>query len=116
VPASAGRIYRCTLLGSLGYGLATPEGFLVLKGSRGPRHDKPKLSEPLRQLRQELVRVRVMYEDGPAVVFDQDHLFTSSSLAAVALTGQTCDGGMEWKTEDDRTLFAVLRDSEREHR
>jgi hypothetical protein len=108
--ASAERIYRCTLLGSLGYGRATPEGFVVLKGSRGPRHDKPKLSGALRQFRQDLLRERVMYEDGAAVVFDQDHLFTSSSLAAVALTGQTCDGGMEWKTEDGRTLFAVRRE------
>jgi len=49
-------------------------------------------------------------------VLDHDHLFPTSTLAAIALIGDTCDGGMEWKTEDEWTLFAMTRHTGRDGR
>lgn len=103
------RTYRCTLLGSDAYGGPTPDGFVVLQGAHGPRRDMPRLPEAHRQFRQELIHSGILRVVGRDIVLDHDHLFPTSTLAAIALTGSTCDGGMEWKTEDERTLFAMTR-------
>ena len=47
--------------------------------------------------------------EGEAVVFEKDHLFRSPSMAALALMGRTCNGWIDWKTEDGRTLDEVKR-------
>lgn len=110
VSATLKRTYRCTLLGCEGLGGPTPDGFVLLKGSRGPRRDRPKLPGAYREFRQSLIDTGVLREKGDEVVLERDYLFSTASLAAIALTGETCDGGMEWKTEDGRTLFAVRRE------
>jgi hypothetical protein len=110
VSATLERTYRCTLLGCEGLGGPTPDGFVLLKGSRGPRRDRPKLPGAYREFRQSLIESRVLRVDDLEVVLERDYLFSTASLAAIALTGETCDGSMEWKTEDGRTLFADLRE------
>jgi hypothetical protein len=103
------QLYRCTLLDSEGYGRPTPDGFLVLKGSRGPARNTSNLPKAHREFRQSLLGRGVLHQRDGQVVLLRDHLFSNATLAAVALTGSTCDGGMEWKTEDERTLFAMTR-------
>jgi hypothetical protein len=47
-------------------------------------------------------------QDG-AYVFTRDHLFSSPSMAAMAVMGRSANGWVEWKTSDGRTLDAVKR-------
>ena len=110
------RTYRCTLQGSDGYGGPTPDGFLMLAGAHGPHRSMPKLPEAHRQFRQQLIDSGILQVVGREVVLAHDQLFPTSTLAAIALTGETCDGGMEWKTEDERTLFAMTRHRGRDDR
>ena len=47
-------------------------------------------------------------EDG-VYTFSRDHLFSSPSMAAMAVMGRSANGWVEWKTMDGRTLDAVKR-------
>lgn len=103
-------IFFCRASGANGRGLYTQEGFVVLKGSVGRKENVPSIvGTPGERLRERLVESAVMRVEGSTVVFERDHLFRSPSMAALALMGRTCNGWIDWKTEDGRTLDAVKR-------
>lgn len=103
-------IFFCRASGANGRGLYTQEGFVVLKGSVGRKENVPSIvGTPGERLRERLVETSVMRVEGSTVVFERDHLFRSPSMAALALMGRTCNGWIDWKTEDGRTLDAVKR-------
>jgi hypothetical protein len=93
--------FYCKGSGVEGRGLCTNEGFLVLKGSVGCKSTVP--------MRTELFDTGVMREESNAVVFQQDHLFPTPSMAAIALMGMKVNGWLEWKTEDGITLETMER-------
>ena len=43
------------------------------------------------------------------LVFTRDHLFTSPSMAAMAVMGRSANGWIEWKAADGKTLDEVKR-------
>lgn len=91
-------------------GLYTPEGFVVLKGSIGRRANVPSIAEAGEaRFRKRLVETGVMTEQGEQVVFPKDHLFNSPSMAAIALTGRTANGWVEWKNAAGVTLDKLKR-------
>jgi len=102
-------VFYCTVTGIEGRGRYTPEGFVVLKGSRGKRADGPTLTDANRRFRQQLINSSTMRETGKDVVFVKDHVFRSPSMAALALLGRTSNGWKEWKDKDGRTLDEVKR-------
>jgi predicted GIY-YIG superfamily endonuclease len=102
-------VFFCKVKGIDGRGIYKPEGFVVLKGSRGKRTNVPTFSDSNKRFRQQLVVDGVMREDGEDVVFVRDHPFTSPSMAAQALLGRTSNGWVEWKASDGRTLDQVKR-------
>lgn len=101
--------FYCRAAGSEGIGLYTPEGFVVLKGSKGRRENVPSLPESNKRFRRRLVDTGVMVEDGDSVVFLKDHVFGSPSMAAIALLGRQSNGWKEWRNESGATLDAVKR-------
>lgn len=102
--------YLCKASGANGRGLYTPEGFVVLAGSVGRRENVPSIiGTSGERLRLKLLESGVMREDGDTVVFEKDHLFRSPSMAALALMGRTCNGWMDWKTANGKTLDAMKR-------
>jgi predicted GIY-YIG superfamily endonuclease len=102
-------VFYCTVNGIEGRGIYTPEGFVVLKGSRGKRANVPTFSEASKRNRRLLVEQRVMREEGDDVVFLKDHVFGSPSMAAQALLGRTSNGWKEWKSKDGKTLDELKR-------
>ena len=108
--APAGERFFCRASSTNGQGLYTQEGFVVLKGSVGRRENVPSIIGTAgERLRLRLVESGVMREMGDEVIFEKDHLFRSPSMAALALMGRTCNGWMDWKTADGKTLDAVKR-------
>jgi hypothetical protein len=107
--AKSDDFFHLTVPGTDGRGLYTPEGFVVLKGSRGKRANVPTFSESNQRFRQKLLEAGVMRADGDAVVFEKDHLFGSPSMAAMALLGRTSNGWMEWKAQSGLTLHKLKR-------
>ena len=105
----AQEVFYLKVAGSDGRGIYTPEGFVVLKGSRGNRANVPTFSEANQRFRQRLLDSGVMRDDGDTIVFEKDHLFGSPSMAACALLGRTSNGWKEWKSEDGVTLHELKR-------
>ncbi|MCE5268718.1 MAG: GIY-YIG nuclease family protein [Planctomycetaceae bacterium] len=108
--ASKADEFYCKASGANGRGQYTEEGFVVLKGSTGRKENVPSIiGTSLERLRARLLESGVMREDGDMCVFDKDYLFRSPSMAAMALTGRTANGWLEWRTKDGKTLDAVKR-------
>jgi hypothetical protein len=102
--------FFCKASGANGRGQYTEEGFVVLKGSTGRRENVPSITgTSLERLRARLLESGVMREDGDTYVFAKDYLFRSPSMAAIALTGRSANGWIEWRTKDGKTLDAVKR-------
>ncbi len=109
-PADADdEVFYCTAGGVDGRGLYTPEGFVVLKGSRGKRDNSPGFTETKQRFRQRLFDGGVMRVEGDEVVFEKDHLFGSPSMAAAALLGRTSNGWKEWRSKAGVTLDELKR-------
>lgn len=96
-------------------GLYTKEGFLVLKGSIGRKHNAPSVvgtsTEPLLV---QLLDSGIIRQEGSMVIFEKDHLFPTPSMAAATLMGVTANGWLEWRTEDGITLDTAERLQPRE--
>jgi len=103
-------IFYCNSSGANARGLYTQEGFVVLKGSVGRKESVPSIVGTAdERFRISLLNAGVMRADGETVIFDRDHLFRSPSMAAVALTGRTANGWLEWKSMDGKTLDELKR-------
>jgi Domain of unknown function (DUF4357) len=104
-------LFYCKASGADGIGLYTNEGFVVLKGSKGRLKNVPSLSGTSdERFRNKLVSDGVMSERDGAFVFARDHLFSSPSMAALALMGRTANGWVDWKNSQGETLSDLKRD------
>jgi predicted GIY-YIG superfamily endonuclease len=102
--------FVCTAGGAEARGVYTSEGFVVLKGSVGRLRNVESIrGTSAERMREELLAKKVVEPQGDKVVFAQDHLFGSPSMAALAVLGRTANGWVEWKTQDGRTLDEVKR-------
>lgn len=105
-----GEVFFCTSGGTNGRGVYTPEGFVVLAGSVGRRHNVPSIvGKSDERFREKLLAEGTMRVAGDTVVFDKDHLFKSPTMAALALLGRTANGWIEWKNASGLTLHQVVR-------
>lgn len=108
--SGAEEIFVCNASGASGRGLYTPDGFAVLKGSKGRREMVPSLvGTPSANHRLSLIESGVLIEEGDMLVFTADHLFRTPSGAAIALLGRTANGWLEWRTEKGQTLDELKR-------
>jgi hypothetical protein len=112
VRGAKARIYVCRASGADARGEYTPEGFVVLKGSRGRIENVASIrGTPLERMRLGLVDEGVLVAEGEHYRFERDRAFPSPSAAASAVMGRTANGWVEWKTEDGRTLDEIERGS-----
>lgn len=81
-------------------GCQTPEGFVVLQGSRISKIDDDTVPATIKERR----RKASVDADG---VLLEDMLFTSPSYAAMFVIGKSENGLTRWKTEDGRTLKSL---------
>ena len=103
-------VFYCKASGAEGRGLYTPEGFVVLKGSTGRKANVPSIiGTATERFRNKLLESGAMRADGEKVIFDKDHLFAAPSMAAIALTGRSANGWLEWKNKDGKTLDELKR-------
>jgi len=113
-PASiaAEEIFYCKASGADARGLYTPDGFAVLKGSTGRKANVPSIMDTGHErFRNKLLESGVMRVVGEKAIFEKDHLFGSPSMAALAVTGRSANGWVEWKNKDGKTLDELKRQS-----
>jgi len=103
-------LFYCKGSGADGVGEYTSEGFVVHKGSRGRVENVPSiLGKSWERFREKLVEDGVLILQEGALVMTRDYLFTSPSMAAVALQGRSANGWLEWKNKSGKTLDEVKR-------
>ena len=87
-------------------GADTAAGFVVRAGSKAVCDDKtaPSTHANMREMREELIRQKVLIADGDCLRLVQDYLFASPSLGAGVMLGRPANGRVEWKAADGRTL------------
>jgi predicted GIY-YIG superfamily endonuclease len=102
-------IFFCKASGANARGMYTQEGFVVLKGSIGRRENVPSIGTTNERFRLRLLETGVTRANGDTIVFQKDYLFRSPSMAAIALTGRTANGWLEWKTKSGETLDSLKR-------
>jgi len=108
--AKPDEFFYCKASGADGRGIYTEEGFVVLKGSVGRKENVPSIiGTSDEKLRNRLLETGVVRVEAEAVVFEKDHLFRSPSMAALSLAGRSCNGWLEWKNKDGKTLDALKR-------
>ena len=111
-PTAKGEVelFYCKGSGADGLGEYTTEGFVVLKGSKGRIENVASIQGTSDQrFRENLVKEDVMVVQGEKYVFTRDYLFSSPSMAAVALMGRAANGWTEWKAANGKTLDELKR-------
>jgi len=88
----------------------TSEGFVVHKGSAARMGNVASIQGTSQaRFRQQLVTDGVLIQQGTQYVFTRDYLFSSPSMAAIAVLGRSANGWIEWKTEQGQTLDGAKR-------
>ena len=100
----------CKGSGADGVGEYTTEGFVVLKGSKGRAEEVASIQGTANErLRNQLMTEGIMAAQGGMLVFTRDYLFSSPSMAAMAVMGRSANGWVEWKATNGKTLDEVKR-------
>ena len=93
-----------------GTGKDTPQGFIVLEGSKAALEEVASLAKhysPYSALRQSLINNGVLVLDQNYLRFTQDYTFNSPSMAACILRGIASNGRTAWKDASGRTLKEI---------
>ena len=93
-------------------GCYTADGFVVLEESRARREAVVSMRGTSNErFRERLVKegVLALASEGHDYIFTRDHLFSSPSMAAVAVTGRSSNGWQAWRDAAGQTLDAVKR-------
>lgn len=105
-------LFYCKGSGAEGVGEYTTEGFVVLKGSRGRIENVASIQGFSQgRFREKLVTEGILVESNGMYTFSKDYLFTSPSMAALAVMGRSANGWMEWKSANGKTLDELKRQS-----
>lgn len=103
-------LFYCKGSGADGVGEYTSEGFVVHKGSRGRAEIVASIQGTSNErLRNQLVTAGIMAAQDGMLVFTRDHLFSSPSMAAMAVMGRSANGWIEWKAANGKTLDELKR-------
>lgn len=103
-------LFYCRGPDANGVGEYTAEGFVVHKGSTARVGNVASIQGTSQErFREQLVTDGVLKQQGAQYVFTRDYLFSSPSMAAIAVLGRSANGWMEWKTEHGQTLDGAKR-------
>ncbi len=104
VKSSSRHEFKIEAKGIIASGYETPDGFIVLQGSKAVCGEVPSIHHYLSDLRKDLQSQGVMVSQGDHLAFTQDYLFNSPSTAAGAVQGRSANGRIDWKDNSGRTL------------
>lgn len=103
-------LFYCKGPDASGVGEYTSEGFVVHKGSIARLDNVTSIKGTSQErFREQLATDGVLQLQGKQYVFTRDYLFSSPSMAAIAVLGRSANGWLEWKTEQGQTLDGAKR-------
>lgn len=106
----AGIKVRCKGKGATAEGVLHEDGKLVVvKGSTAILQDAPNfVNHNYKKLKDKLLEIGKLKQDGEYLVFVEDYEFNSSSAAAAIILARSASGPLEWKDEKGTTLKDLL--------
>jgi len=108
--AQASEFFYCKGPDANGIGEYTSEGFVVHAGSTARVSNVASIQGTSQErFREQLVTDGVLKLQGKHYIFSRNFLFSSPSMAAIAILGRSANGWMEWKTKDGQTLDGAKR-------
>lgn len=91
-------------------GILTQEGFLILKGSIGPKGITLAWKRRwVDKKRENLINKWIIKIQGNDIIFLEDYLFTSPSTWATVIAGNPLNGWITWKNKNGKTLDEIER-------
>lgn len=100
--------------GAEAQGQRTTDGFVVFKGAKATESVTTSFPSSLKNLRSRLLESGILIVQSGALLFQEDHIFSSPSTAAMVVLGRPSNGLMEWKDDQNRTLKQVESTDENE--
>lgn len=88
-------------------GMASPEGFIVLKGSKIFNEASKSLSKGILKLREQCISEEIIQEIDGRYTLTKDVLLSSSSTASSFVLGYSSSGPQTWKNKQGKTLKEV---------
>jgi hypothetical protein len=100
---------RLTRRGAAAVGEYTSDGFVVRAGSVAAPNMTKSSTMGVAKKREQLLKSGVLVQDKTGLRFTQDYVFATPSGAADVVAGASCNGWVEWRYPDGRTLDEVHR-------
>lgn len=89
--------YITATRGAIGIGKPTAEGFVVLKNSKVADPVTNSYPKKMQELRSKMITEGTIKKNKNYLIFQKDHLFSSSSTAAMIIMGRSANGLTEWR-------------------
>lgn len=105
-------IFYCKKKDASATGNLTERGFVIYKGSKANKENRPSSNEGISYLRESLVNSKIMKEENGVFVFTEDFETSSPSMAAAVVIGGNANGWLEWKNSEGKTLDELKRKKE----
>jgi hypothetical protein len=96
--------YINAVRGANGIGKATSEGFVVFENSQIADPVTNSYPSTIQKLRELLINDGIIIKKENKLILKKDHLFSSSSTAAMIIMGRSANGLTEWKMKNGKTL------------
>lgn len=106
-PRQKSTLLYCTKKSSEAKGQRTENGFVVFKNSQASIKETPSVPKTIKERRSALKNKGILIQEENALIFSQDHEFSSPSLAAAVVLGVSANGLIQWKDKQGRTLKSI---------
>ncbi len=106
-PALSAPELTCKGKGLVAQGYESTQGFVVKAGSKATGEVVDSMAQYAAyalSMRQELIDLGVLAQQGNDFAFTQDYTFSSPSTAACVVLGRSANGRLEWKDSQGRAL------------
>lgn len=108
-PLKSKDVLICKGKEALAEGEYLDDGFVVYKGSKANKQLAPACSSTIINLREKLIKQKIIVEKGNIFEFQEDYLFKSPSSAATQVLARNANGWNEWKDGTGKTLDELER-------
>lgn len=105
-------LYLCKGRGVVAKGAQTDEGFVVYSGSEMASDSVPSLEKGYADLRNKLVKDKIVELKDGKYVFQKNHTFSVPSPASSCILGRPSNGWVDWKNADGKTLNDIKKSNE----
>lgn len=106
---SQDEIFYCQKKYALAEGNLTENGFVIYKDSKANKEDRPSSNLSISLLRKSLLDNGILKEENGVLVFTEDFVASSPSMAAAIIVGGNANGWREWKNKEGKTLDELKR-------